>query len=37
MVTATINSGLRRVIAAVEPWYNWGIIHIERMQEIRVD
>ena len=23
---------LRRITAAIEPWYNWGIIHIERME-----
>lgn len=37
MSVTTISSGLRRVISAVEPWYNWGTIHVERMQEIRVD
>lgn len=37
MITATISSGLRRFIAAVEPWYDLGEIHVERMQEIRVD
>ncbi len=23
---------LARIIAAVEPWYDWGTIHIERME-----
>lgn len=37
MVATTTGSGLRRVIAAAEPWYNGGEVHVERMQEIRVD
>lgn len=37
MVSTAISSGLRRFIAATEPWYNWGEVHVERMQEIRVD
>lgn len=37
MAITTINSGLRSMIAAAEPWYDWGEIHVERMQEIRVD
>lgn len=28
---------LARIIAAAEPWYDWGEIHVERMQEIRID
>lgn len=27
---------LRRLIASIEPWYNWGEVHIERMQEVRL-
>lgn len=23
---------LRRFIAAIEPWYDWGIYHIDRME-----
>lgn len=38
MISATaIGSGLSRIIAAAEPWYNWGEVYVERMQEIRVD
>lgn len=37
MVFAAMRSNLSRMIAAVEPWYNWGVVHVERMQEIRVD
>lgn len=36
MATTVISSGLRRIIAAAEPWYDWGAIHVERMQDIRV-
>ena len=28
---------LRRLLAAVEPWYNWGTIHIERMEGSTLD
>ncbi len=28
---------LRRFIIAAEPWYDWGEIHLERMQELRLD
>lgn len=27
---------LRRFITAAEPWYDWGEIYVERMQEVRV-
>jgi hypothetical protein len=37
MAVTTIGNGLRRIIAAAEPWYNWGEVYVERMQEIRVD
>lgn len=37
MVASTISHGLRRIIAAAEPWYNWGEIYVERMEELRVD
>lgn len=37
MAATTLSSGLRRIIAAAEPWYNWGEIYVERMEEIRVD
>ena len=37
MVVTAMRSNLSRLIAAAEPWYNWGVIHVERMQEIRVD
>lgn len=30
-----IVSAARRLIAAIEPWYDWGTIYIERMQELR--
>ncbi len=36
MVVTAMRSNLSRMIAAVEPWYNWGVVHVERMQEIRV-
>lgn len=36
VTTNAIASGLRRFIAA-EPWYNWGEVYVERMEEIRVD
>ncbi|MEG8040590.1 hypothetical protein QP166_15040 [Sphingomonas sp. LR60] len=36
-VATTISGGLRRFIAAVEPWYDSGEIHVERMQEIRIN
>ncbi|MEG3176164.1 hypothetical protein U1872_07990 [Sphingomonas sp. RB3P16] len=26
---------LRRLLGAIEPWYNWGEVHVERMQEVR--
>ena len=26
----------QRLIAAIEPWYNWGEIHVERMQGMRL-
>ncbi|WP_242183124.1 hypothetical protein [Sphingomonas sp. CARO-RG-8B-R24-01] len=26
----------QRILAAVEPWYNWGEIYIERMQGMRM-
>ena len=29
-------TALRRVVTAIEPWYNWGEIHVERMQELRL-
>ncbi|MEH3122004.1 MAG: hypothetical protein PGN16_08500 [Sphingomonas phyllosphaerae] len=30
-------AALRRFITAVEPWYNWGEISVERMQKLRLD
>ena len=27
---------LRRFIAAIEPWYNWGEIYVERMQGMHI-
>ena len=27
---------LRRFVAAIEPWYNWGEVYVERMQELRL-
>lgn len=30
-----IASAARHFIAAIEPWYDWGTIYIERMQELR--
>lgn len=29
-------TALRRFVTAIEPWYNWGEIHVERMQELRL-
>ena len=33
-VTADVrpSNPLRRVLAAIEPWYDWGTIYIERME-----
>lgn len=31
-VATAICGGLQRFIAAVEPWYDWGEIHIDRME-----
>ncbi|USU06914.1 hypothetical protein NF699_09715 [Sphingomonadaceae bacterium OTU29LAMAA1] len=28
---------LGRIIKAVEPWYNWGMITVERMDELQRD
>ena len=28
---------LGRIINAIEPGDNWGVIHVERMQELRLD
>lgn len=35
MATATNSKGgaLRRFIKAIEPWYDWGTIYVERMDE----
>lgn len=36
MATDTIKQGgsIRRFIKAIEPWYNWGSINVERMDEL---
>ena len=36
MATATNNEGgaLRRFIKAIEPWYDWGTIWIDRLDEV---
>lgn len=28
---------IRKALVAIEPWYDWGVIHVERMQELRVE
>ncbi len=27
---------IRSALAAIEPWYDWGTIHVERLQELRL-
>jgi hypothetical protein len=26
---------VKRLLSAIEPWYNWGEIHVERMEGMR--
>jgi hypothetical protein len=28
----SVSTIARRILAAIEPWYDWGTIHVERME-----
>lgn len=32
----SVSGAARRFVAAIEPWYNWGIICVERMEGMHV-
>lgn len=33
----TAASAAKKVLAALEPWYDWGTVTVERLQELRME